>query len=64
MTKPGLHIPWQVTYISPMTVMDLLSALGGTLGLLLGGSIFSILETVFIFAVLTFSVTSKVLKLV
>ena len=34
----------QVTKFDPFTIMDLLSSIGGTLGLFLGGSIFSLFE--------------------
>ena len=34
----------EVTRVSPQTFFDLLSSIGGTLGLFLGGSIFSLIE--------------------
>ena len=48
----------QVTKFDPFTVMDLLSSIGGTLGLFLGGSIFSLFEFVLIatFACISMSV--------
>merc|ERR1711953_46493 len=39
----------QVTKYEPFTIYDLLSSIGGTLGLFLGGSIFSIFESLLIF---------------
>ena len=38
-----------MTKYEPFTVYDLLSNIGGTLGLFLGGSIFSIFESMLIF---------------
>ena len=38
-----------MTKYDPYTIYDLLSSIGGTLGLFLGGSIFSIFESMLIF---------------
>ena len=49
----------EVTRVSPLTFLDLLSSVGGTLGLFLGGSIFSLIE----FLLVTFFVSLSMLGL-
>ena len=51
----------QVTTFKPMGILDLISNIGGTLGLFVGGSLFSIIETLAIFILMIFSFIKTVL---
>ena len=53
---------YQVNVLEPQTLSDLLSNIGGSLGLYLGGSIFSILEFLFILSMCLVSLTSYFIK--
>ena len=52
----------QVTKYDPLTIYDLLSSIGGTLGLFLGGSIFSIFESMLIFIFFGISMSSLAVR--
>ena len=51
----------QVTTFKPMGILDILSNIGGTIGLFLGGSLFSIIESVAIAILMVISVTKSIL---
>ena len=53
----------QVTTFKPLAILDLISYIGGTLGLFVGGSLFSIIETLAIFILIIFSVVKTILFL-
>ena len=50
----------QVTTFTPMNVLDILSTVGGMLGLFLGGSLFSLIELIYD-STLVFNSISKAL---
>ena len=50
----------QVTVLEPQTMTDLLSSVGGSLGIYLGGSIFSLIEILIIASLFTLSITGYV----
>ena len=52
----------EVTRFDPVTVMDLLSSIGGSLGLFLGGSIFSLFEFTLILGFFLTSMMNLVFK--
>ena len=52
----------EVTKIDPFTFFDLLSSIGGTLGLFLGGSIFSLIEFMLVAFFFSMSMMSLFLK--
>ena len=52
----------EVTKVEPSTFFDLLSSIGGTLGLFLGGSIFSLFEFMLILCFFLFSMLNLVVK--
>ena len=52
----------EVTKFDPFTFSDLLSSIGGTLGLFLGGSIFSLFEFMLILCFFLFSMLNLVVK--
>ena len=49
----------QVTKFKPVHLLDILSTIGGTIGLFLGGSLFSIIETLAIIGLLFVSVSKN-----
>ena len=51
----------QVTTFKPLAILDLISNIGGTLGLFVGGSLFSIIETLAIFILMIFSIIKTIL---
>ena len=53
----------QVTQFKPVHLLDILSTIGGTIGLFLGGSLFSIIETLAIIALLLVSVSKSLVYL-
>ena len=53
----------QVTQFKPVHLLDILSTIGGTIGLFLGGSLFSIIETLAIVALLLVSVSKSLVCL-
>ena len=53
----------QVTKFKPVDLLDILSTIGGTIGLFLGGSLFSIIETLAIIGLLFISLSKKFVTL-
>ena len=53
----------QVTKFKPVQILDILSTIGGTIGLFLGGSLFSIIETLAIFGLLLVSFSKSLVCL-
>ena len=53
----------QVTKFKPVDLLDILSTFGGTIGLFLGGSLFSIIETLAIFGLLLVSFSKSLVCL-
>ena len=53
----------QVTRFKPTDILDILSTIGGTIGLFLGGSLFSIIETLVIIALLFVSFSKSLFLL-
>ena len=53
----------EVTRFKPTEILDILSTIGGTIGLFLGGSLFSILETLVIIGLLLFSFSKSLFSL-
>ena len=51
-----------MTKYEPFTIYDLLSSIGGTLGLFLGGSIFSIFESLLIFLFFGMSMSALTIR--
>ena len=51
----------QVTAFEPMAILDLISNVGGTIGLFVGGSLFSLVETLAIIIVMIFSLIKTIL---
>ena len=51
----------QVTTFKPLGILDILSNIGGTIGLFVGGSLFSIIETLAIFVLMIFSIIKTIL---
>ena len=51
----------QVTTFKPLGILDMISNIGGTIGLFVGGSLFSIIETIAIFILMIFSVLKTIL---
>ena len=60
--SPYFTVASQVTKYDPFTIYDLLSSIGGTLGLFLGGSIFSIFESMLIFVFFSISMSTLVIR--
>ena len=52
----------EVTKFDPFTLMDLLSSIGGSLGLFLGGSIFSLFEFMLVFGFFCVSLLNLAFK--
>lgn len=52
----------EVTKVDPFTFFDLLSSIGGTLGLFLGGSIFSLIEFCLVFFFFSMSMFALFLR--
>ena len=53
----------QVTRLKPTEILDVLSTIGGTIGLFLGGSLFSIIETLVIICLLLVSFSKNLFLL-
>ena len=53
----------QVTKFKPVHLLDILSTIGGTIGLFLGGSLFSIIETLAIVSLLFISFSNRFVSL-
>ena len=60
--SPYFTVASQVTKYDPFTIYDLLSSIGGTLGLFLGGSIFSIFESMLIFIFFGISMSTLAIR--
>ena len=55
-------VTFQVTHIAPQQLIDCLSSIGGSLGLFLGGSIFSLIETFIIVTLFLTSIAKRFIK--